>query len=135
LKWVNNYGFTDGVIKEVAKLQNKKGGMNKLDETLSKLYEQKLFTMEEIENYSKEKESLYQIAKKVTATLGLYYQNLESVVEVYVKDWVNKGYDEQTLTLLSTYCFKQDIKSLSLMNEVVLKLYKLGIVSIQAINE
>ncbi len=135
LKWVNNYGFTEGVIKEVAKLQNKKGGMNKLDETLTKLYQQKLFTMEEIENYSKEKDMLYKVAKKVTSTLGLYYQNLESVVEVYIKDWVNKGYDEQTLTLLSNYCFKQDIKSLSLMNEVVLKLYKLGIVSIEAINE
>ncbi len=135
LKWVNNFGFTHGVIKEVAKLQNKKGGMNKLDETLSKLYEQKLFTIEEIENYSKEKEALYLIARKVTSTLGLYYQNLESVVEVYIKDWVNKGYDEETLTLLSTYCFKQDIKNLSLMDEVILKLYKLGIVSIQAINE
>ena len=119
LKWVNSFGFTHGVIKEVAKLQNKKGGMNKLDETLSKLYEQRLFTIEEIENYSKEKETLYSIAKKVSATLGLYYQNLESVVEVYIKDWVNKGYDEQTLTLISTYCFKQDIKTLSLMHEII----------------
>jgi len=135
LKWVNSFGFTFNVIKEVAKLQNKKGGMNKLDETLSKLYEQKLFTIEEIENYSKEKEQLYSIAKKVTATLGLYYQNLESVVEVYIKDWVNKGYDEKTLEVLSTYCFKQDVKSLSLMNEIVLKLYKIGVVSINAINE
>lgn len=135
LKWVDSFGFTDGVIKEVAKLQNKKGGMNKLDETLSKLYEQKLFTIEEIEAYSKEKEQMYTIARKVSSTLGLYYQNLESVVEVYIKDWVNKGYDEETLTLLSTYCFKQDIKTLSLMNEIVLKLYKLGIVSIDAINQ
>lgn len=135
LKWVNSYGFTHGTIKEVARIQNKKGGMNKLDETLTKLFEQKLFTIEEIENYSKEKEHLYSIAKKVTSTLGLYYQNLESVVEVYIKDWVNKGYDESTLALLSTYCFKQDIKTLSLMNEIIAKLYKLGIVSIEAINE
>lgn len=135
LKWINSFGFTDGVIKEVAKLQNKKGGMNKLDDTLTKLYEQKLFTIDEIETYSKEKEQMYNIAKKVASTLGLYYQNLESVVEIYVKDWVNKGYDEETLTLLSTYCFKQDIKTLSLMNEIVLKLYKLGIVSLDSINQ
>ena len=135
LKWVNNFGFTDGVIKEVAKLQNKKGGMNKLDETLSKLFEQKLFSIEEIEAFSKEKDLMYTIARKVTSTLGLYYQNLESVVEIYIKDWLTKGYDEETLALLSTYCFKQDIKSLSLMNEIVLKLYKLGIVSINAINQ
>ena len=135
LKWVNSFGFTHGTIKEVARLQNKKGGMNKLDETLSKFFEQKLFSIEEIENYSKEKEMFYSIAKKITSTLGLYYQNLESVVEIYIKDWINKGYDEPTLSLLSTYCFKQDIKSLSLMNEVVSKLYKLGIVSTSAINE
>ena len=135
LKWINSFGFTDGVIKEVAKLQNKKGGMGKLDETLSKLYEQKLFTIEEIEAYSKEKEQMYTIARKVASTLGLYYQNLESVVEIYIKDWINKGYDEETLSLLSTYCFKQDIKTLSLMHEIVLKLYKLGIVSIDSINQ
>jgi len=135
LKWINSFGFTHGTIKEVARLQNKKGGMNKLDDTLSKLYEQKLFTIEEIENYSKEKEHFYFVAKKVASTLGLYYQNLESVVEIYIKDWINKGYDEETLSLLSTYCFKQDIKSLSLMHEVIQKLYKLGIISIESINE
>lgn len=135
LKWINSFGFTDAVVKQVARLQNKKGGMNKLDDTLTKLYEQKLFTMEEIENYSKEKELLYSIAKKVTSTLGIYYQNLESTVEVYIKEWYNKGYDEQTLTLISNYCFKKDIKTLSLMNEVVLKFYKLGLVSTNAINQ
>lgn len=133
LKWINNFGFTQGVILEVAKTLNKKGGMNKLDETLSKLYEQKLFTTAEIEQYAKEKEQYYSIAKKVTSTLGLYYQNLESVVEVYVKNWVNKGYDQETLSLLATYCFKQDVKSLSLMNDIVLKFYKLGIVSVDAL--
>ena len=56
LKWTNSFGFTDNVIIQVAKLQNKKGGMSKLDETLSKLFEQKLFTIEEIENYSNEKD-------------------------------------------------------------------------------
>ena len=60
----------------------------------------------------------------VTSTLGLYYQNLESTVEVYIKDWVNKGYDEETLKLLSFYCYKQDIRNLSLMNEVINKFYK-----------
>ncbi len=135
LKWVNNFGFTDNVILEVAKKQNKRGGMSTLDQTLSKLFEQKLFTVKDIENYSMEKQMLYDIAKKVTASLGLYYQNLENVVEVYIKPWVNKGYDQATLLLLSSYCFKQDIKSLSLMNEIVNKFYKLGIVSLEALNE
>lgn len=135
LKWVNNFGFTQDVILSVAKTLKKKGGMNKLDQSLSKYFEQKLFTLQEIEEYSKEKENLYSIAKMVTSTLGLYYQNLESTVEVYIKEWVNKGYDEETLKLLSFYCYKQDIRNLSLMNEVINKFYKLGLISLSAINQ
>lgn len=135
LKWTNNFGFTKNVVLLVASSLNKKGGMSKLDETLSKYYEQKLFTIEDIENYSKEKEELYDIAKKVTSTLGLYYQNLDSTVEVYIKDWVQKGFDKNTISLLAVYCYKQDIRSLSLMNEAVLKFFKKGLVSSDAISQ
>lgn len=135
LKWTNTFGFTKNVVLLVASSLHKKGGMSKLDETLSKYYEQKLFTLQDIENYSKEKEELYDIAKKVTSTLGLYYQNLDSTVEVYIKDWVQKGFDKNTLSLLSTYCYKQDIRSLSLMNEAVLKFFKKGLVSSEAISQ
>lgn len=135
LKWTNNFGFTKSVVLLVASSLNKKGGMSKLDETLSKYFEQKLFTLEDIENYSKQKEEFYDIAKKVTSTLGLYYQNLDSTVEVYIKDWVQKGFDKNTLSLLSVYCYKQDIRSLSLMNEAVLKFFKKGLISSEAISQ
>lgn len=135
LKWTNNFGFTKNVVLLVASSLNKKGGMSKLDETLSKYYEQKLFTLEDIENYSKQKEEFYDIAKKVTSTLGLYYQNLDSTVEVYIKDWVQKGFDKNTLALLAIYCYKQDIRSLSLMNEAVIKFFKKGLISSEAITQ
>lgn len=135
LKWTNTFGFTKNVVLLVASSLHKKGGMSKLDETLSKYYEQKLFTLQDIENYSKEKEEMYDIAKKVTSTLGLYYQNLDSTVEVYIKDWVQKGFDKNTLSLLSVYCYKQDIRSLSLMNEAVMKFFKKGLVSSEAISQ
>ena len=135
LKWTNTFGFTKNVILLVASSLNKKGGMGKLDETLSKYFERKLFTMQEIEAYSKDKELMYEIAKKVTSTLGLYYQNLDSTVEVYVKDWVQKGYDFETLSMIAFYCYKRDIRSLSLMHETVLKFFKLGLVSSSSINQ
>lgn len=135
LKWTNTFGFTKNVVLLVASSLHKKGGMSKLDETLSKYYEQKLFTLQDIENYSKEKEEMYDIAKKVTSTLGLYYQNLDSTVEVYIKDWVQKGFDKNTLSLLAVYCYKQDIRSLSLMNEAVMKFFKKGLVSSEAISQ
>lgn len=135
LKWNNNFGFTNGVIVEVAKSLKKKGGFAKLDSLLSKYYEQKLFTMEEISAFSEKEEEMYELAKIVSKNLGLYYQNLENVVDVYIADWTNKGYDAATLTMISMYCFKQSIRSLDAMNTVVQKFFKLGLVSLESIEQ
>lgn len=135
LKWNNNFSFTNGVIVEVAKSLKKKGGFAKLDSLLSKYYEQKLFTMEEISAFSEKEEEMYELAKIVSKNLGLYYQNLENVVDVYIADWTNKGYDAATLTMISMYCFKQSIRSLDAMNTVVQKFFKLGLVSLESIEQ
>ena len=135
LKWTNGMGFTQGVIVQVAKSLKKRGGFVKLDEILSKYYEQNLLSLEEIENYSTQKEMMFEIAKNVCKNLGLYYQNLENVVSIYVSDWVNKGYDENTLTEISMFCFKQNIRTLDAMSQVVQKFYKLGLISMPAITQ
>lgn len=135
LKWNNNFGFSNGTIVEVAKSLKKKGGFNKLDMLLSKYYEQKLFTIHEISEFSARQEELFETAKTVSKNLGLYYQNLENVVDVYISDWTNKGYDFQTLVLISMYCFKQNIRTLDAMNTVIQKFYKLGLVSTNSIEQ
>ena len=135
IKWTKVFGFTQGVITSVAKTLKKRGGMHKLDELMSKYYEQKLFTMEEIEEFGKSKDKMYELAKLVTKNIGVYYQNLESVVETYILDWVNKGYDEDSLFLISKYCFKQSIRTLDGMNTIIQKFFKLGLVSVIAIDQ
>ena len=135
LKWTNNFGFTQGVIVAVAKSLKKRGGFSKLDELLSKYFEQKLFTMEEIMSFSEKRESMFELAKTVSKTLGLYYQNLENVVDTYIADWTNKGYDFDSLMFISHYCFKQSIRTLDGMNTIVQKFYKLGVVSLAAIDQ
>lgn len=135
LKWNNNFGFTNGVIVEVAKSLKKKGGFSKLDSLLSKYYKQQLFTIEEISEFSEKEDEMYELAKIVSKNLGLYYQNLENVVDVYIADWTNKGYDAQTLTMISMYCFKQSIRSLDAMGTVVQKFFKLGLVSLESIEQ
>ena len=135
IKWTRVFGFTDGTIKEVAKTLKKKGGMHKLDELLSKYYEQKLFTMQEIEGYSKNVEKMYEIARLVTKNIGVYYQNLENVVETYISDWMHKGYDEESLELIAKYCFKQSVRTLDGMNTIIQKFFKLGLISVDAIIE
>lgn len=135
LKWNNNFGFTNGTIVAVAKTLKKKGGFAKLDSLLTKYYEQKLFTLDEISEFSEKQDQLYEVAKTVSKNLGLYYQNLENVVDIYVSDWNNKGYSEETLIFISMYCFKQSIRSLEGMNTIVQKFYKLGLVSMESIEQ
>ncbi|MBQ8451290.1 MAG: DnaD domain protein [Clostridia bacterium] len=135
LKWKNSLGFTHGAIIEVAKSLKKHGGFNRLDETLTKYYEQKLFSIEEISNYSSRKELLFEIAKSVTKNLGLYFGDLENVVNVYISDWIQKGYEKETLEFISNYAFKQNLRTLDGMNTIVQKFFKLGLVSMEAIDE
>ena len=135
LKWTNGLGFTQGVILDVAKMQNKTGGMHKLDATLTKYFELKLFTIQDITSYSQNRENLYTIAKDVTRKIGQYYQVLDGVVENYVTNWVAKGYSEQTLGQIALYCNKMNIKTLDAVDEVINKFFKLGLVSSQAINQ
>ena len=134
LKWINKFGFTHGVILEVAKTI-KTGGMGKLDSMLTKYYEQRLFTIQEINEYSAKKEEMYEIAKNVSRNLGLYYQNLENVVETYVASWIAKGYNSETLILISNYCFRYSFRNLESMNDVISKFYKLGLISVDAITQ
>lgn len=135
LKWNNNLGFTNGTIVSVAKTLKKKGGFNKLDSLLTKYFEQKLFSMDEIAEFSARQDELFEMAKVVSKNLGLYYQNLENVVDVYIADWTSKGYDAETLIMISMYCFKQNIRSLDAMNTVVQKFYKLGLISAGSIEQ
>ena len=133
LKWTNSFGFTHGVILAVSKTLKKKGGFARLDTILSKYFEQKLFTMEEISAFSAERDAMFESAKNISRTLGLYYQSLESVVDTYVIDWKNKGFDYDTLEYISKFCFTQSIRTLDGMNTVVQKFFKLGIISIESI--
>lgn len=135
LKWTTKFGFNHSVIIEVAKSLKKNGGINKLDTLLSKYYEQRLFTPQEIAEYSALRDEMFEIAKNISRNLGLYYQNLENVVETYVAEWVKKGYTQDTLELISHYCFRYSYRSLESMNDVVNKFYKLGLISVDAINQ
>ena len=135
LKWNNNFGFTNGVIVEVAQSLKKRGGFIRLDELLSKYYEQKLFTMEEVMSFSEQRDTMFELARVVSKTLGLYYENLENVVDTYIADWTNKGYDFETLSFISNYCFKQSIRTLNGMNTIIQKFFKLGLISLAAIEQ
>ncbi|MBQ8761743.1 MAG: DnaD domain protein [Clostridia bacterium] len=132
LKWINKLGFNQEVILYVASLI-KKGGFVKIDSKLNKYAELKLFSVREIQEYESNKETMFNIAKEISKTIGVYYENLEIVVESYVNPWIQRGYNEQTLKIIATYCFKNSIRNLEGMDNIVNKLYEQGLLSVESI--
>lgn len=134
-KWLNVFGFEINVILFVVKiLKNKKRKLDVvvLDENLTKYFEMKLMSVQEIENYENEKENLYFIAIAINKELGIYYEDLTKEIDTYVIQWVNMGFDVETLKLVADNCFKSSIKTLEGYNNVINKLFKLGIISLDS---
>ncbi len=137
-KWLDSYGYELNVIVFVVKnLKEKKRHMdiNVLDEVLTKYYEMKLQSIPEIENYENEKDTLYSIATAINKELGIFYEDLSKEIDTYVVAWVNMGFDEETLKTIADNCFKSSIRTLEGFNNILLKLFKLGIVTLQAYNQ
>ena len=136
IKWTKIFHYTDSVILDVAETLKKKGGMKALDTKIIKYHSMQFYTSEEILTYEKNKKHLTNLAKEICSKLGLFVENLDPVVDNYLNNWLYKGYSDETLKLLATYCFKsEENKSLENMDVIIQKLYKQGIVSIGAFNQ
>ena len=134
-KWVKNLDFNKEIISYVAKQFKKKGNMEKLNEKLEKYYELKLFSLKEIEEYEANKNSLIDQAKMVTKQIGVYYENLENVIETYIVKWQNMGYNQDSLKLVAEFCFKNNVRNLDGMDSTLEKFYSLGLINVESINE
>lgn len=136
LKWTSELGFSHNVIREVAKdLKTKNGNMQKLDKSLISYYNANLTTTKEIQEFNDTREGYISLAKAINRNLGVYYENLDVVIETYIMDWIRRGYDEETLKTLSIFCMKKSIRTLEGLNTLILKLYKLGLVTQESINQ
>ena len=138
-KWKKDYGFSFTTIKEICKNNKKKKkiitNFDKLDAIFKKYYEMKLSTIKEIENYEKEKEGLYKVSRTICKNLGLYYDNIEPVSTTYTQKWTLMGFSDDVLLSIANYCFKSSIRSLDGMDNIINKFFKLGIITMDALNE
>ena len=135
--WLDELDFDFNVIIYVAKRMSlkKKADIQTLNTQLLKYYEMKLNSINEIEEYENNKQALYDIAKAVVKNLGLYYEDLSKIIDTYIVKWQQMGYNAEVLVQISDYCFKNSIRTLEALDNVVQKLFKLGIVSTEALNE
>ena len=136
-KWLD-MGFLPNLIIYVAKTQKnaqKNINFKYLDSIIEKYYTMQLFDIQSVDSYETQKDKLLLLAKTVCKNLGVYYENLEPVVENYIVKWLGYGYDEETIICISNYCFKSSIRTLEYMDKQISKFYKLGIVNVQSLNQ
>ncbi len=131
--WQKDLGFSYEVICFVAKQLKNKGGMEKLNQKLVKCYENRIFSIKEIEDFDSDLNTLTDLAKVIVKKLGLYYENYENVIKQYVYVWVQKGFSAEMLEEFADFCFKSNIRTLEGMNGKLESFFKLGIVSLPAL--
>lgn len=132
-KWIKQWKFTKETVLYVC-TTFKRGGMTKLDRLLDDYRKLEIYDIKDIENHSKHKKKLYEIAIEVNKTLGIFYQSLDNIIETYISPWINKGFDQATLKKIANFCFTNSLRTLEGMNEMVNKFYKLGLLSVDSIN-
>lgn len=138
IKWKESWDFPQESIIHVGKRVAKFSGranFDKINFRLNKYFELKKISISEIDEYESQKSAMFSIAKKLTKTIGVYYEDHENVVDTYISKWIDFGHNDKSLLKLADYCFKNSVRTLEGMNKIILKLYKLGIVNTQAIDE
>lgn len=130
IKWTKIFFFTDKTIIEVAESLKKKGGMRALDSKLTKYHSMQYLSFDEIVNYESIQSHLKTLAKNVCTKLGLFVENLDPVIDQYINDWLFKGFSDETLNLIATFCFKNDRKSLEKMDNFIQNLYSKNIITL-----
>ncbi|MDR0425549.1 MAG: DnaD domain protein [Clostridiales bacterium] len=132
IKWTKTLEYPLETVVQVAKTV-KKGGMDRLDALLTKYYENRLFTIDEINAFNKNRDRLFKLTKDVNRIIGVYYEQLDFIIETYVTKWLGWGFSEPTLLSLADYCFKRGIRTLEGMNDTVEKFYKQGLLTEESI--
>ena len=135
-KWTDELDYSFDVILDIAKKLKKKGkpSFEKLDYIVMKLHALNLYTVKEIEEYEARKNELYTLAKNVNNAIGVYYENLDTVVENYIAEWINLGFDSETILEIAGYCRKTSIRTLEGLNDKIQKFFKLGILSRESLH-
>lgn len=128
--------FPIDIVYHVAKnLKTKsRNAMLQLENKMKQYYEMRLTSIAEIDQFESQRDYLFDCAKEIVKELGRYYENLEPVVQNYIIKWHNLGFEQTALKQIALYCFKMNISSLDGMDEWVNKFFKLGLISLEAIN-
>ena len=131
-KWLG-YGFTEEAIICAAKGFKAKT-IEKLDLVLEELNKNSKFDPKEIDDYRKEKASLYETAAAVAKSLSVYMPDPTPYVENYVGVWSSYGLSCDALKKIANYCFLSGRNSFDAMNDFVGNLYRDAFIDDNSVN-
>ncbi|MEG1752104.1 MAG: DnaD domain protein [Clostridia bacterium] len=137
-KWTSDMDFSLSTLLFIVKNQKQTSkilGFDKLNVKIKSYYEAKLFSTTEIQDFENQKQSLFECAKDVCKSIGVFYESLDPVVENYISKWTNMGYDNPTLCKIASYCFKNTIRTLDGADNIINKFFKLGLISSKSIDQ
>ena len=133
-KWKITYKFDYDTILHIAKTI-KKGGATALDNKLAIYRDLGFLTPAAIDAYEAERRELYKLAKSVNKALGLYYENVDPEISMYIKPFLDMGFESDAIVLIAEYCMKNDLKTLSDLDAVVRELFTEGATTVAAVRE
>lgn len=131
-KWKISYKFDYNTILHAAKTI-KKGGATTLDLKLTTYHDLGLMTPAAIDGYEEERRELYKLAKAVNKALGLYYDNVDPEISVYIKPYLDMGFESNAIVSVAEYCMRNDLKTLSDLDAVMRDLFAAGATTLDAV--
>lgn len=133
LTWVKDLDISLDLIVHIAKRAKAKN-FNKLNALVNKCYSNRLLSTKEIDEYLDLEEEMFDVAKRVVRNLGLWYDNLENVVNTYISNWTQMGFEIDAIITLSNYAFKSNIRSLDGLNNTISNMFKMGLLTSASID-
>ncbi len=133
LDWTSDMELPLDLIVHIAK-KTKSKTFNKLNEKIMKCYSNRLLSIKEVDEYLEQNDKMLSLAKVVVKNLGLWYDNLENVVDIYILPWINMGFESDAILELSNYAFRSNIRTLDGLNNNINSMYKLGILTLASLD-
>ncbi|HKL93652.1 MAG TPA: DnaD domain protein [Clostridia bacterium] len=134
LKWTKNWGYELNAVIFAAKLLKNKT-FKRLDTQLDDYYRKNIFTEPEMKDYEEHCTKLRELAIKINKTIGVFYESLDHIIEVYTIPWTEKGFDEEALSAIAHYCFLGGVKTLDGVNSYVNFYFKKGLLTKESIDQ
>ena len=133
LSWTKDLDMPLDLLVHIAKTTKTKS-FSRLSALVAKCYSNRLYSITEVDEYFKRLDDMYELAKSVVKNLGLWYDNLETVVDTYISPWLSMGFENDAILKLSNYAFKSNIRTLDAFNSNVLSMFKLGLLTSASID-